>query len=150
MNEAVNLVNGCMKLYNVIPAYLATKQYLPGVPITNNTKEFMVESFKGFLETRLITFSNQLITTTNKREFHANTDEDGICTPYYILKMARDQLGRFRKVVTNDRNSEIYDIRYTFHGKDFGMNDDLAVAIIMVIYWSLQYKSRITGLKRPR
>lgn len=148
LNEAINLANGALKHRDVIPAHLSTKRYVPGVPITNQTKEAMVEEFKSCLSKDGVTFAKNVLTLTNKRDFKAHTSEDGICKQYHILKVAKEQLSRFRKVIISNRDRDVYDVKYTFSGKECGLNDDLAVAILMIPFWSRKYEERVALQRR--
>lgn len=149
LNEAINLVNGSLEQYKVIPAYLSTKNYLPGVPITNDHKVAMIEEFKGFLTKSCITFSKDLLTLTNKREYRANTDQYGVCPVHYVLKLAEEQVRRFRKEPISKRD-DFEDVKFKYTGKDNGLNDDLGIAIIMVPYWSRKYDERVTQQQKKQ
>ena len=102
LNSAVNLDNSARECPYTRVVEMTTSKWLPGVPITSVTKIDMCEEFSWLLHIQGVRLANGLVGMTNHREAAARAKVNRRCDTNWILDVAKDQLGRFRKVPQNE------------------------------------------------
>ena len=119
-----------------------------GVPVTADSKRSLVFATQAVLNSRTLQVADRFVAVTNKALRIGNAVYEE--TDTYLLDLLCGQLKRYHARVqsTQDGTSE----RVYLTGKSYGNNDDMAMAFMMLWYWSSQFyqsnNTRYDVLKR--
>jgi hypothetical protein len=107
----------------------------PGVPINNKIKTRLVNVTTGYIYGECMRFTSDMVALTNKqraiegRTFKTNED--------FLISLLAYELKNYHPEIKE--GTVFMDEKLYYTGKGYGMCDDMVMALMMVIFWSVQF-----------